>query len=233
MHWLIQGLADCYTYNQKGLSQVEAMPIARDYTAKALSIDSTLPEAWTTWLLFNPTMIMIGRKPKSFLEGSSLKTPIIATAHIYYGNILQFQGNFDEGIAETRKALRIDPLSAVINYVLGRSFYFARKYDSAIAQLQKTVTLESEFPNAYIPYGQTLAIQKKYSEAIEIFSRLPEGVFDLGSNKYLFQSYVYAMQGDLTKSKQLLEKVPEPDRSTLRQHNGLYKCSDGIIMRRR
>ncbi len=36
------GLADCYTFNQKGLSQLEAVPIASAYANKALQLDSTL-----------------------------------------------------------------------------------------------------------------------------------------------------------------------------------------------
>ena len=35
------GLADLYIYNQKGLSQPEAIPLAREYAYKALSLDST------------------------------------------------------------------------------------------------------------------------------------------------------------------------------------------------
>jgi len=42
------GLADCYTINEQGLSQLDAIPIARNYVNRALSLDSTLSEALTT-----------------------------------------------------------------------------------------------------------------------------------------------------------------------------------------
>ena len=42
------GLADCYTANYKGLSQLEQVPIAKIYVKKALSLDSTLSEGLTT-----------------------------------------------------------------------------------------------------------------------------------------------------------------------------------------
>ena len=41
------GLADCYSFDTKGIPESEATPIAKSYVAKALSLDSTLGEAWT------------------------------------------------------------------------------------------------------------------------------------------------------------------------------------------
>ena len=42
------GLADCYTYNQRGMSQLEAIPIAREFADKALALDSNLSEGYTS-----------------------------------------------------------------------------------------------------------------------------------------------------------------------------------------
>ena len=42
------GLADIYIINNRGLSQLDAIPIAKQYATKALSLDSTLSEALTT-----------------------------------------------------------------------------------------------------------------------------------------------------------------------------------------
>ena len=42
------GKADLYIVNLKGLSQLEAIPIAKDFAKKALLLDSTLSEALTT-----------------------------------------------------------------------------------------------------------------------------------------------------------------------------------------
>ena len=49
MRWPTAGLADCYSLTRKGdITNSEAIPIAKSYVTKALSLDSTLGEAWTT-----------------------------------------------------------------------------------------------------------------------------------------------------------------------------------------
>ena len=53
--------------------------------------------------------------------------------------MLGYDGRFDEGIAETRRALATDPLSLPINWNLGLNFYYARRYDEAVEQLKKTL----------------------------------------------------------------------------------------------
>ncbi len=96
------GIADCYTFNQKGLSQPESIPIARDYANKALLIDSTLVEARTT-------IAFIQSHYDYDWEGSIVlfkkiinENPNYSIAHLYYGNVLLTIGRFDEAFYEKK-----------------------------------------------------------------------------------------------------------------------------------
>jgi TolB-like protein/Tfp pilus assembly protein PilF len=206
------GLADCYTYNQKGLTQMEAIPVARMYATKALSLDSTLAEARTTLAFIQSHFDYDWARAKASLEKIIRDNPNYPTAHLYYSNVLFFTGNMEAGFNEIRKALSLDPLSLVINMGLGRGFYYSGKYDSAIMQLQKGVILNPKFNSNYVFLGQTFVQKKLYFKSIDAFSRLPPRQFDLDYNGLLFKSLAYARAGDTVRAKALLDKVSKDDR---------------------
>jgi adenylate cyclase len=205
------GLADCYTYNQKGLSQVDAIPIASDYTSKALILDSNLAEALTTKAFIQSHFNYDWKGAKAIFEKVIRDNPNYALAHMYYGNVLFLTGNTPAGINETKKALTLDPLSSVINMVLGRDYYDSRNYDQAITQLQKTIRLNPKFLSAYIHLGYTFLQKKLYPQAIDVFSKVPPTTFDLGFNGTLLLSYAYSVSGDKKKAKEEFNKISKEE----------------------
>lgn len=206
------GIADCYTFNQKGLSQPEAIPIARYYAKKALSIDSTLVEARTTIAFIQSHYDYDWNGAITLFKKIMNDNPNYSIAHLYYGNVLLYIGKIDAGLNETKRAISLDPLSAANNYVLGRNYAFGRRYDSAISQLQKNLTLNPNFKYSYVPLGQAYVQKKFYSKAIEAFSNLSKGSFDQGLNGLDFLSYAYASAGDNANAKATFEKVSQQDR---------------------
>src|SRR5207247_1052266 len=66
-------------------------------------------------------------------------SPNYATAHQWYGNYLSDMGREEEGLREIRRALELDPLSAIISRDVAWPLFFSRRYDEAIHQLQLTL----------------------------------------------------------------------------------------------
>jgi tetratricopeptide (TPR) repeat protein len=62
-------------------------------------------------------------------------------------------GRFDESIAESNKALELDPLSLIINLEAGLPYYFRHQYDKALEHFQKAVALDPNFALVYIELG--------------------------------------------------------------------------------
>jgi TolB-like protein/Tfp pilus assembly protein PilF len=206
------GLADCYIFNQKGLLQPEAIPIARSYAEKALLLDSTLVEARTTVAFIQSHYDFDWKGSIVLFKKIIIDNPNYAFAHLYYGNVLLSIGKFDEAFYETRKALSLDPLSGAINYVLGRDYYLIRKYDSSISQLQENLTLNPKFINSNVPLGESFVQKKLYAKAIEAFSKCPKKPWDLGSDGLLFLAYTYACAGDTSTARAQFEMVTNEDR---------------------
>jgi TolB-like protein/class 3 adenylate cyclase len=207
------GLADCYTFNQKGLSQLEAVPIAEMYATKALQLDSSLVEAQTTLTFIQSHFNFDWQGAKFKFEKIIRNNPNYSIAHLYLGNVLLLTGNIDAGLAETKKALSLDPLSSAMNHVLGRNYYFAGKYDSAIQQLQKSITLNPRFLPSVTFLGYCYLQKKLYAKALEAFSKLPPGMYDQGRHGNLTKCYGYAAAGEKAKAIELLKTIPPEIRS--------------------
>jgi TolB-like protein/class 3 adenylate cyclase/Tfp pilus assembly protein PilF len=211
------GLADLYIYNLKGLSQEEAIPIARDFANKALSLDSTLSEALTTIGFIQSAFDYDWTSSKRTLEKAIRFNRNYPTAHLFYGNLLLYTGeNMELGIKEVKTALALDPLSTNVNYALGRNYYCARKYDSAFVQLKKTLALKPDNNFAIGNLVYVLLTQKNYPEAFEVIKKLGK----TGPSKLFYYqtsvlSYAYGVSGDKVNAKKELEKSlsESPDQS--------------------
>jgi TolB-like protein len=164
----LAGLAGGYAlmnvYNL--LPPKEVYPKAREAAERALVLDETLAEAHAVrgFIAYRYEWNW-GEAERHFKRAIELN-PGSSMAHHWYGEYLVTMGRFDEGIAELQAALKIDPLSLIINSDLGWELYLARRHEESIAQLRRTLDLEADFRAAlyYVidPYEQ----QKRYEDAL-------------------------------------------------------------------
>ena len=204
------GLADCYAISYRGMPQRERVPIAKIYVEKALSLDSTLSEAYTTMGFIQQNFDYNWSEARKNLEKAIDLNPNNSAAHLYYGLVLMHSTPDKEtALREMKKAVELEPLSYITNWILSRNYYFAGKYDLAIDQFKK---MSSFIPksNQYVSiFSLGLIYLKKhlYSQAKEAFDQLPEGNGAQIDNSQIMQSYGYAVLGDKIKAKTLLEKT--------------------------
>lgn len=203
------GLADLYIYPNNGLSQVEAMPIAKQYATKAFLLDSTLSEALTTLGFIQSAFDYDWINSKKTLEKAIALNPNYPTAHLYYGNLLEYTGeNTAQGISEIKKALVLDPLAFNLNYVLGRNYYAAHQFDSAYDQLRKTLTINPGFNLAKGNLAYTCLAEKKFNEAFKVIQQIDKtGTSKIYYYQALVQCYADAFTGNIALAKSELEKI--------------------------
>jgi len=168
------GLADAYVLlpAYAEASPKDSLPQAKAAAAKALELDSTLGEAHAT--LANALVaydLNLAEANREF-RGAIELNPNYATAHQWYAESgLVPLGQFEEAIAEARRALELDPLSLVINADLGTTLTSARRYDQAIEQLRKTVEMDPGFYYAHWTLGNALELKGRNEEAIAEYKK--------------------------------------------------------------
>ena len=60
----------------------------------------------------------------------------LSSVHEWYGYFLVANGETEKGLAEARRAVELDPLSAHTATTLGMSLFFASQNDAAVTQLR-------------------------------------------------------------------------------------------------
>jgi predicted Zn-dependent protease len=81
---------------------------------------------------------------------------------------------FDEAIAESKRAVELEPTSVIFNRDVGMMLYFARRYDEAIEQCQKTLELDPNMVTVYGWLGGAYEQKGLYDQAIAAYLRARE-----------------------------------------------------------
>ncbi len=202
------GLADTYLLlsGWAVASPKESFPKARAAAEQALKLDNMLAEAHASLgqALFAYDLNLI-EADRAFRRAIELN-PNYATAHHWYAmGVLTPLGRFDDAIAESRRALELDPLSMIINADVGTVLFNARRYDQAIEQYRKTLEMEPSFYYAHWELGQALEMKGMINEAMAEYEkavRLNDDPLPLG-----LLAHLYAKIGKRDQALEILVRL--------------------------
>ena len=207
------GLAEAYVILPiyTDASAREAYAKAKAAALKALQLDDKLAEAHNALAMVLFLYLDIAGSIPEFQRAIALN-PNYATAHHWYGfNPLATLGRFDEAIAESKRAVELDPLSPVINSDLGSNLMVARRYDEAIAQLRKTLEIDPTFSLAHGALGEALQFKGDLPGAIAEYTKAQE----LGADPRIrvLMAAAKAQSGDRDAAVRMLAELEEASRN--------------------
>lgn len=134
--------------------------------------------------------------------------PNYATAHQWYSDsVLMPTGRLEAALAEIKRALEIDPLSPVINGVLGLAYNDSDHYHEAIEQLRRTIELEPGWYLAHLWLGDALEGHGDYSAAIAEYQNARQLGDDPAIQAGL--AFAYAGSGNQNDARKMLEELNE------------------------
>ncbi len=132
----------------------ESMQLAREMARRALALDSTVAEAHTVLAFiasgYDWDAAVSERELTRAIELSRGDPRPFADRGLMLGSF----GRFDDAIADTRRAVALDPRSVEFSFYLGNVLVFARRTNEAITQLQQTIALDSTFWFAHAWLGR-------------------------------------------------------------------------------
>jgi serine/threonine-protein kinase len=207
------GIADCYSLETLhidvgSLSPSEAGPKAKAAAMKALEMDDTLAEAHTSlaFIKLNFDWDWAGAE-REFKRAIELN-PNHDNAHHWHSHYLMAMGRTDESLAESKRALELDPLSLILNVHLGWHYTNARQYDLAIEQLRKALEMDPNFGVGHWYLGLAYEQEGKYSEAENELRKAKDLLKD---NEAIAADIgrVYAVSGKKDQALKVIDELKE------------------------
>jgi serine/threonine-protein kinase len=212
------GLADSYALlcDIGAVPPIEDMPKAKTAAQKAVDIDPTLAEGYTSRAFVKLAFDWDWYGAESDFQKALKLNPRYPTAHQWYASFLVQMGQFDRARQEIEYAQQLDPLSPIISSNAGFYSYFQHRYDEAIQQYQKTLEIDPQFWVAHHYLGLAYAKKGMHREAIDELrlllgspgsGPLREGSVEEDPEIAASLGYVYANAGQPEPAQAILERL--------------------------
>jgi len=202
------GIAD--TYNMLGSYDVlpahEVYPKAKEMVLKALELDDSLAEAYTSlaWIKYRYEWDWFGAET-DFNWAIGLN-PRYSTAHLWYSAFLRSMGRFGEAKNELDRAQELDPFSMSVLTSIGALYYYSRQYDLAVEQCRHVLEKNHRFHWAHNILAASYLQKFMFKEAIQEFKE----AIDLsgGNTRYKADlAHAYAISGLKQDAQIILEEL--------------------------
>jgi eukaryotic-like serine/threonine-protein kinase len=220
------GIADCYSLETLhidvgSLSPSEAAPQAKAAAMRALAMDDSLAEAHTSLAFIKLNFDWDWPGAEAEFKRAIQLNPNHGNAHHWYSHYLMAMGRTEESLAESKRALELDPLGLIMNVHLGWHYINAHHYDLAIEQLTKALEMDPNFGIGHWYLGWAYEQEGKYSEAE---SELRKAQALLKDNEALAADigHLYAVSG---RKDQALKVIGELKEMAKHRYVSLYNVA--------
>jgi TolB-like protein/Flp pilus assembly protein TadD len=203
------GLADSYNMlcGYSILSPDKAYPRAKEAALNALKLDETLAETHASLAHINMLFEWDWAAAEKEYRRAIELDPNRAASHHWFSVYLRIMGRFEEALVELETALKLEPLSLIVNAALGTHFHLARQPDRAVEQLSKTIEMDANFPYAYFILGVAHGQAGRHREAI---TELRKAVRLSDNPEYLSRlGCLYASSRKKSEARAILHKLRE------------------------
>jgi TolB-like protein len=205
------GMSGCFSAMavQSMLPPKEAATEAKHAAERALALDPLLAEAHLSMaaiqLFFEWNWASAERALKSAMDLS----PSYSQAHSLFTHYAVARGWGEQAIASARRALDLDPTSAVVNVDLAWAYLLTREYPKALEQCLSILDMKFNFPLAHVYLGQVYLWMRKYEVAIQEIEKAlpPDG--DAPAPILAMLGYAYGLAGKNGAAREVLLRMEE------------------------
>jgi Tfp pilus assembly protein PilF len=199
-------LAECYVLTADlGMPSDEAIPNAKNFVSRALSLDDSLAEAhYAQAMIANQSDWDWAKAEESFKKALSLN-PSLADAHNEYAWFLVMMGRSEEAKSEAAKACELDPMSPATLHFSAWINIDASEYGRARAQAMRALELAPDCANAHYELALLNAVEGKFEEAVREADEAAGLEGDVWHHE--LQAQIYAMAGLKEKARKILDNA--------------------------
>ena len=190
------------------MSPEESFPAAKEAAQKAIELDETLAEAYTSLAITTFGYDWDFAESERLFKKSIELNPNYGDAHVWYSHVLGLTGRHDEALKEMKKGERLNTVSPslLINYAI--CLRNARKYEDALSKIRQALAIQ---PNYYIAaqgYGWIIDFLDINAEALKACQTAVEKTGRLNLPLYAL-GYVLATIGRTEEARKIVQELEE------------------------
>jgi len=202
------GIAD--TYDLLGfygaLPPTNAYPEAKKAAQKALSLDDSLAEAYTTLADVQLHYDYDWKAAEQGFRSAIQRNPNYPVAHHWYAVLLALSGRSAESLTQMEHASKLDPASLAITGDMALHYFHAGQYDQTVAQSKKCLELDPNYHMCHVWLASAYVEKSMYTEAIAHFQRAielqPDNLFAVA-----LLGNAYARSGQPAKAREVIRNL--------------------------
>ncbi|HLZ46022.1 MAG TPA: protein kinase [Gemmatimonadales bacterium] len=189
------GLADAYSLLPAfgDVPPADAFAKAKRAVQRALALDSTLAEAYTSLGIVSVFYDWDWSTAARAFDRALALDATEPRAHLFHAWYYVAQGQLDDALREVETARQLNPLSPIINTRLGSVLYYLHRYDAAAAALREALALDSTNLGARAELGRLLIFQHHIPEGLATLPRKID--LQAGHNGGGFLGWAYGVTG--------------------------------------
>ncbi|MGH9949754.1 MAG: tetratricopeptide repeat protein, partial [Pyrinomonadaceae bacterium] len=204
------GLADAYSVLQyyQGSRSAEFINKATPYAVRAEELDDQLAEAHSSLAFVNEGSWKWAEAEREYLRALELN-PNYSSALLRYARFeVRVPKRDAEGLARIKRAVEIEPSSAVISDNLSQMYLSQGKVDLALDQATKTVELDPNFSFGWIDLAYAQLKKGQTAEALTSAEKVAE-ITKRSSRSLICLGFVYAATGRRDEAKAILKELEQ------------------------
>ncbi|GAA5522769.1 hypothetical protein LQ318_13510 [Aliifodinibius salicampi] len=206
----------------EGISIENASRLAMEASEKALSLDSTMVNAYLVQAIAYGYVYRNWEQSKNSFERALELNPSHSETLVEYGWHHLRMGDINEALIKMEKAVSVDPVSWAAHHGLGYTYYCDRKYENAITELETSLKLGSLYPNtkkylstARLKRSQQLFNKGREEEAIALIENASTMLNEIwGHNTGWKKTIISAAMGQRAETLKSFknDSLPNPPR---------------------
>jgi eukaryotic-like serine/threonine-protein kinase len=143
----------------------DAMPRARALARTAISVDPSLPEAWSLLGSIAAQYEYDWTEAERLYGAARSRVSVPPSSRISYGMFLNARGRHDEAVEETERAVADDPLNVEFKTMLMITLMIARRFSASTAQARRILEIDDRSGFAWFLLSLASMAQEDMTEA--------------------------------------------------------------------
>ena len=178
---------------------------ARNAAQRALELDPTLSEAYTTLASLTAAVDLDFDAAQRLFNRALELNPRDTRALLHYAFLLQGLGEFDQAIAIRKRIIEIDPVSADAQWGLANAYLTSAQYDLAAKQVDIVLGMDPNHAEAHIALVRLAVARGDYETAIAEARKQAEN--PQNRRALAFLGYALARAGRREEAKRVLQQL--------------------------